>query len=186
MKYIYLLLTRPNSVPSRLIAMFTSDPFTHVSIAFDENITVMYSFTRIYRYFPVPGGLVEEKITKGFYSSRGNTPCTLLRLSVSDEIFYKARKKVLDMLARRSEYSYNYLGLFLCKLGIPRVRHNKFFCSEFVGRVLEDSGALELTKPSSLIRPNDFRDMHNFEIIYIGALKTLQDKIKPELSLLND
>lgn len=44
MKFVYILLTRTNTVLSRTIGFSTGDPFTHVSLALDAELTQLYSF----------------------------------------------------------------------------------------------------------------------------------------------
>ncbi len=172
MKSIYLLLTRSTSLPSRLIGLFTSEPFTHVSIAFDRELTVLYSFARKYPTLPLPAGLMEEHIDRGFYRRQGDIPCALLRMDVPDKIYSRAKTLVYNMFQRREDYTYSILGLLLCHLHISLDRPNRFFCSQFVGTVLAKSGALELPKPASLMHPFDFCTlrMNGLEVLYLGGL----------------
>lgn len=177
MKYIYILLTRTTSVPSRLIGRFTGEPFTHVSLSFDGGLTVLYSFARRYTRLPLPAGLTEERLDRGFYGTQGNIPCALLRLEVTDHIYYRARTKVLHMLQCRKDYTYSILGLLFCSLHIPLEFRNRYFCSQFVGKILSDSGALALPKPASLLHPSDFYDLDCLHVLYCGGLRNLRDLV---------
>lgn len=173
MKSIYLLLTRSTSLPSRLIGLFTSEPFTHVSIAFDRELTVLYSFARKYPAVPLPAGLMEEHIDRGFYRKQGDIPCALLQIDVPDKIYSRAKTLVYNMFQRREDYTYSILGLLLCHLRISLDLPNRYFCSQFVGTVLSESGALTLPKPASLMHPFDFCSMDGLEILYLGSLDGL-------------
>jgi len=173
MKFLYLLLTRSTSLPSRLIGLFTSEPFTHVSLAFDRDLSVLYSFARKYPSTPLPAGLTEEHIDRGFYQRQGNIPCALLRISVPDPIYFRAKTLVYQMFQRREDYTYSILGLLLCRLRIPFDLPNRYFCSQFVGTVLSESGALILPKPASLMHPFDFCSLREPEILYLGCLNGL-------------
>ena len=53
------------------------------------------------------------------------------------------------MFQRRESYRYSLLGLLLCRLQIPFDAPDRYFCSQFVGTVLAESGAAELPKPAS-------------------------------------
>ena len=75
MKYIYILLTKTKSVPSRIIGLFTGDAYTHSAIAFENEPTVFYSFSRLNEHFPFPGGLVEESPGIGFLGSHPESKC---------------------------------------------------------------------------------------------------------------
>ena len=173
MKSLYILLTRSGSLPSRLIGLFTDEPFTHASIAFDRELTVLYSFARKYPAVPLPAGLMEEHIDRGFYLRQGDIPCALLRMDVPDRIYSRAKTLVYNMFQRREEYAYSILGLLLCHLHISRDFRNRYFCSQFVGTVLEKSGALELPKPASLMHPFDFCSLYGLEVLYLGGLDGL-------------
>ncbi|MBE6711348.1 MAG: hypothetical protein J6C42_09025 [Clostridia bacterium] len=172
MKFLYLLLTRSTSLPSRLIGLFTSEPFTHISLAFDRELTVLYSFARKYPAIPLPAGLMEEHIDRGFYRKQGDIPCALLRIAVPEKIYFHAQTLVYNMLQRREDYTYSILGLLLCRMHISLDRPNRYFCSQFVGTVLAQSGALELPKPASLMHPFDFCSLREsgLELLYLGGL----------------
>ena len=174
MKSIYLLLTRSTSVPSRLIGLFTSEPFTHGSLAFDPELTVLYSFARKYPAVPLPAGLMEEHLDRGFYRRQGDIPCALLQMDVPDKIYYRAKTLVYNMLQRRENYRYSLFGLFLCRLRIPLDVPDRYFCSQFVGTVLAESGALELPKPASLMHPFDFCSLDGLHVLYLGGLTDLR------------
>lgn len=44
--YVYVVLTRTNTVISRLIQLFKKDEFTHAAISLDRDLANMYSFGR--------------------------------------------------------------------------------------------------------------------------------------------
>ena len=175
MKPIYIFLTRSRSLPSRLIALFTGDRYTHASLAFDGELTSLYSFARRYPSLPLPAGLVVEHLDRGFYRTQRGIPCAILRLRVPEAVYRSVRLRVMNMLRRSGEYRYSVLGLILCRHGIPAERKNRYFCSQFVAKVLSDAGALRLPKPPSLMRPADFADPALFsgcgiECVYRGRL----------------
>jgi len=174
MKSIYLLLTRSASVPSRLIGLLTDEPFTHVSLAFEPDLSVLYSFARKYPAVPLPAGLMEEYLDRGFYRKQGDIPCALLRMDVPDKIYYRAKTLVYNMLQRRESYRYSLLGLLFCRLRIPFEAPDRYFCSQFVGTVLSESGAAELPKPASLLHPFDFCSMDGLHVLYLGGLTELR------------
>lgn len=181
MKSIYLLLTRSSSLPSKLIGLFTNEPFTHVSIAFDRELTAMYSFARKYPAFPLPAGLMEEHISDGFYRKQNALPCALLRTDVPDNIYSRAETLVYNMFQRRDEYAYSILGLLFCRFHIPLAFPDRYFCSQFVGTVLAESGALELPKPASLMHPFDFCSVDGLDVLYLGSLDGLPSKQKTQV-----
>lgn len=65
---LYVIVTRTNTLPSRVIRVCTHSPYNHVSLSFDKELRDMVSFGRLYPSFPVPGGLYTRAGTKAFFS----------------------------------------------------------------------------------------------------------------------
>ncbi len=170
MKSIYLLLTRSQTFVSRAIHLATDDPYTHVSIAFESDLSCLYSFARRYAALPLPAGLVEEHLHRGFWRRHGSVPCALLKLEVEDAVYEKARKQVAQMMKKAKSYHYSVVGLALCRMQIAHQRRRHYFCSQFVGEVLQNSGALCLPKPPSLMRPVDFDLLPSAVCLFRGQL----------------
>lgn len=173
MKSIYILLTKSDTIVSRIIHLATADPYTHVSISFDSSLQPLYSFSRRYIHFPLPAGLRHEPFSEGFYKKYHYIPCALYELKVEDDIYNHAKMIVEDMLKESEVYKFNVLGLILCKLNIPYQRKYHYFCSEFVSKVLIQSQALSLPKLPCLMKPSDYIDMNDLQCVFEGKLEQL-------------
>jgi len=171
---IYILLTKFDTIISKIIALFTNDKYTHAAIAFDADLHDVYSFSRKYVNFPLPAGLRTEPLNKGIYKINEQMSCALFRIQVDSDSYNRARHEVKKMMRHRKRFEYNIIGLFLCKLGIAYKRRRHYFCSEFVATILTDSNALCLPKVPSLMRPNDYTQMPELECVYIGELRCLR------------
>ena len=163
---VYILLTRSGTWFSRLIHLATQDRYTHASIGLDGPTGPFYSFGRKYEHFALPAGLVEEQVTL----RRRTVPCCLYELKVSQETYFRLRRQLNCMYARREEYSYNLLGTLACYFNLPLRRRHHYFCSQFVAGLLEDCGALELPKPPALLRPADFCQAAGLRTVHQGPL----------------
>lgn len=172
---IYLLLTRSGTVLSGAISFFTGDSYTHVSLAFDPELNSLCSFARRNHAFPLPAGLVQESLDGGYFCRHSEMPCALYALPVSRGAYRRARQKVEKMLENQLDYHYSIKGLALCRLGIEEEREGHYFCSQFVGEVLEDSGACALPKPPSLMRPQDYASLPQGQCLYEGSLYRLSE-----------
>ena len=94
-----------------------------------------------------------------------------------EEAYTRARRRADHMMAHGNLYRFNVLGLVLCGLCTSAggaVRH--YFCSQFVGEVLEKSGALELPKHSTLMHPNDYTTLQDLHCVYEGRLSGLPQR----------
>ena len=137
MKTIYILLTRSGTLLSKLVYAVTGASYTHASMAFDEELNCLYSSTRKNGYTMFPAGPSKEYLNKGVFRLRGDAPCALYALDVTDEAYVRARRRAEHMMARGELYRFNTLGLILCALHIRWQRRRHYFCSQFVSEVLE-------------------------------------------------
>ena len=62
---LYIVLTRTNTLISRLIHVLKNDEYTHAAIALDSELKHMYSFGRIYAWNPFVGGFKKEEVNIG-------------------------------------------------------------------------------------------------------------------------
>ena len=60
MKTIYILLTRSGTLLSNLVYAVTGANYTHASLAFDEDLSCLYSSTRKNGYTMFPAGPSRE------------------------------------------------------------------------------------------------------------------------------
>ncbi|MGX7376200.1 hypothetical protein ACWOFO_03325 [Carnobacterium maltaromaticum] len=181
MKTIYILLTRSNTYISKLIQLVTSNDYTHVSLAFDEELSECFSFGRKNPYFALPAGLIQENLTNCFFNYHKDTPCTLYELKVSESVFMQARREVQQMVIEKKQYRYNIIGLVCCKLSILYQREKYYFCSQFVAEILEKSQAVILPKPAELIRPIDCISLIPGNCLFTGKISELVASVNSQV-----
>lgn len=166
---IYILLSRPNSFVSSLIAFFTHAEYSHISAAYDRELRSLCSFARKYQ-LPLPGGIVTENENGVLRKPLRNAKCIVLSVSVPDAVFEAFRSRIDDMLLNRRKYHYFLRGLFFCSFGIETHRENYYFCSQFVAELLTDAGVRGIPKPPSLMKPIDFLKIPELDCVYSGVL----------------
>ena len=176
MKTIYILLTRSGTLLSKLVYAVTGANYTHASMAFDDDLSCLYSSTRKNGYTMFPAGPSREYLNRGVFCLRENVPCALYALEVEDETYARARRRAEHMMVHGGLYRFNVLGLMLCALHIRWKRRRHYFCSQFVSEVLEKSGAMELPKDSTLMHPNDYPLLPQLKCLYKGRLADLPQR----------
>lgn len=176
MKTLYIFLTRSGTLVSNLVYALTGAEYTHISLAFDENLNTLYSSTRKNGYTMFPAGPSREYLNKGVFRLRENIPCALYALEVSDEAYARAKRRAEHMMTHGELYRFNSLGLLLCAFHIRWNRRRHYFCSQFVSEVLEKSGAMELPKHSTLMHPNDYTTLQDLHCVYEGRLSGLPQR----------
>ena len=179
MKTIYILLTRTQSILSKTVHLVTADQYTHAAIAFDQEFRMLYSSARWNGQDMFPCGPCREYLHKGFYA-RHKTPCAVYELHVEDDVYERAMEEVAQIISHQSQYHFNIIGLLLCHFRIPFRRKTYFFCSQFVGEILRRSGALDLPKDPSLIRPNDYTRLPQLKVRFQGYTSQIRRKL-PEV-----
>ena len=168
MKTLYIFLTRSGTLLSNLVYRLTGAQYTHISLAFDEDLSTLYSSTRKNGYTMFPAGPSREYLNRGVFLMRENIPCALYALEVTDEAYTRAKRRTQHMMHYGELYRFNSLGLLLCWMHIRWQRRRHYFCSQFVSEVLQKSGALELPKPSTLMHPSDYAELPELRCLYAG------------------
>lgn len=173
MKSIFILLTASETYISKVIKLTTADTYTHISLSFDASLNTFYSFARKKIDVPLPAGLMKEHLYTGYFGKYSSTPCALYEIKVDDDSYLLAKNMVESMYAMGNKYHYSIIGLLLCRFSIPLNRENHYFCSQFVGEILEKSGAAILPKPTSLMRPADYLSLQEAVFMYEGTIGSL-------------
>ena len=172
-KKIYILLTDTGTILTRLIKSYTKKPYNHASIAFDAELTEVYSFGRKTAKNPFIGGFVREDIQSVLFKQ---TNGAIYSLTITNDEFQKMYQYIQEMDVKKEYYRYNFIGLFGVLFKKPIKRKNAFFCSQFVASVLKESNVIDFEKDLSLVEPSDLPHSANFQMIYEGRLKDYQNR----------
>ncbi|WP_228550157.1 hypothetical protein [Salinibacillus xinjiangensis] len=169
-KSVYVLLTDTGTLFTKIIKWFTNAPYNHVSIVLDEELGEMYSFGRKHPRNPLIAGFIREDVYFGTYRYFNNTRCLLLKIDVSSKQYSRIKNVIQSFNLNKDLYSYNLLGLVGVVFRRPIHLRNKYFCSQFVAEVFQQSGLKLWRLPSALITPNHFFKHKSFQIVYEGRL----------------
>jgi hypothetical protein len=129
-----------------------------------------YSFGRKIVWFPLIGGFVVERIDSGVYKACADTRCIIYKLEI-DDLKYDLLKASVDLFIKNKElYRYNIIGLLGVILKVPMKRKNRYFCTQFVAAMLQQSGIHDFKKDASLVTPDDFHKIPGLSRLYEGRL----------------
>lgn len=174
MKKIYIVLTHTGTILSKIIKIFTRNRYTHVSIALDEKMDCMYSFGRINPYNPFVGRFVKEGIDIGTFKRFKDTTTEVYSIEIPDEKYNKIKEIIAQMTINKDIYKFNIRGLVFAFFRKRHIRKNKFYCSEFVRYILENSD-VQIKGISNVIKPEDFRDLKALNLEYRGLLRMYKE-----------
>lgn len=168
MKKIYIIVSNSGSLVSKVLMHFTHQKYVHVTIALDDNLKEAYSFGRKFTYVPLPGGFINEKYDKR-YKHFKNSYFKIYELKVSNNKFQKLKNNLKnDYLINKKKYKYNIIGLYYIQRKKIHHREKHLLCSQFCSKILIDNNILTFAKDYSLIKPEDFLNIENTNVIYEG------------------
>lgn len=171
--YLYIVLTRTNTVISRLIQLFKNDEYTHAAISLDKELNYMYSFGRRNTYNPFIGRFRKEDINEGIYKFCDTLPGAIIEVEVSREQHEKAKALLEHFITNSKLYKYNYKGLLHSLLNKPACSEDRFLCSEFVYHILNESGIADFKISRNLVRPQSLLKLEG-RMIFKGNLKDIK------------
>ena len=90
-KRVYVLLTDTGTIFTKMIKLYTRKTYNHASIAFDEDLTQVYSFGRKRSENPFIGGFVKENINEGLFK---NATCAVYSLEINETDYEKMKQYI--------------------------------------------------------------------------------------------
>lgn len=172
MKNIYVVLTRTNTVLSKIIGTITNSEYTHASISLDNNFDKMYSFGRKNVYNPFIGTFVIENFNEGVFGIHECLHGKIIELEITNKQYDSIKKLINNFIINKNYYKYNYLGLIDSLIERESYSEKSFLCSEFVYYILYSNDIINFNIPRNLVKPEDFKNL-NGKIIFEGDLKEI-------------
>lgn len=176
-KTIYIVLTDTGTLLSKAIGMYTRKDLNHASIAFDEQLTEMYSFGRKQRHNPFIGGFVKENAADGIFR---DATCAIFSYQVSDEEYDRMRRRIRHIEMNKEQYRYNFIGLFGVAVNKGIQRNHAFFCSQFVATIVNEGGLQMFSIAPNLVQPHHFAQLKCLKPVYQGELQSYLRKVRGE------
>lgn len=173
MKKIYIVLTQSYTLLARIIKVFTKGKYSHVSISFNKECTDMYSIGRKYRYNSFVGIYKRENIYEGVFKNK-NSEILIYELEVEEDKYDNIRK-LLEKYGKESK-GYNFIGLVLALFN-KKLNRRKYYCSEFIYKVLSDDKVGLYPKTNNIVKPMDFKNIKGLRKIYCGKIKNYKKKL---------
>ena len=168
---IYIILVKSPTVPAKFIRFFKREKYSHAAIALDKELNSMFSFARKWESFPFAGCFKRENINEGVYKKHSKLPGIILELTVTEQQYQKMIVQIEKFKKNKKIYSYNYLGLIFNFFRLDYKRDYKFFCSEFVYYILNESGIIDLKMSRIFVSPQELLKVSD-KVLYEGNLKT--------------
>ena len=164
-----------NTIPSKLVKLFTRYEYSHVGISLNRNCDIIYSFGRRHVNTILNGGLSIEHKHGEFFSKFNKTVCRIFETEISKESYEYIRKTLDDMEKNIDDYKYDYIGIIPRFFHIPFTLKNRYVCSYFIAELLDKADIYHFNKPNCLTKPKDFENLNGFYEIYKGSYLSYKD-----------
>ncbi len=174
---IYIVLSQSYTTLARIIKLFTKDKYSHVSISLDKECSDMYSIGRRFTYYPFSGVYKNESIYKGVFNRNKKAQILVYELDITSDQ-YDNIINLLDEYGKESK-GYNFVGLILAIFN-KKIDRKKYYCSEFIYKVLSDDSVKIYPKTNDIVKPMDFEKIDNLKKVYEGKIidyKIENDKV---------
>lgn len=171
-KRIYIILSYTGTAYSKFLQIALREKYVHVSISLDRELKEVYSFGRRNPEKMFPTGFVLEDLAK-ISTVFKDSICQIYELEIEKKQFYLLKKKIKQFYRNKEIYKYNILGLIPINFNIKYERDHHYACSQFVGKMLQDTGICNLEKNYSIIKPRDIENIKCMNKIYEGRISDI-------------
>lgn len=169
MKKVYILLMHTDTIPSKIVKIFTRYEYSHVAISLDRTCNTLYSFGRKKLHSVIDGGFSIENKDGEFFKTFDQTKCRIYEVVISDRQYLKLASIIEYMKEHSEEYKYDFLGIAFRFFKLPVTFKKKYVCSYFVAYVLQQCQIYNFNKKLCFIKPKDFENLNGFNEVYRGA-----------------
>lgn len=116
------------------------------------------------------GGFVIENAFRHVFGRFDNVPCLILEKEITDEQYDDLQKSINEFIVNKDSLSYDLISLALANTNYSWVSDTKYFCSQFVTKLLNDID-IETPKKPEHMHPMDFTKINGAKIVFEGDLK---------------
>lgn len=172
MKKIYIMLSKTESVFCALINSYTKEPYAHVSLIFSDDFKSGYSFSRKNIHNPFFGGFMIENYVR-WVKKFPLTECRMYELYIPEENYTRILNKLAEFELEKEKYKYNLVGVLGYMFNIKIQPKYRYFCSQFVSYILQETQTLDFGKEPICTTAIDFKNHPQLALIYEGYLNQL-------------
>lgn len=174
MEKLYIAYVDTPGLFASMIRRVVKMNYVHVVLSLDENLIEAYSFGRRHPSVALFSGFEKEDLVK-IHKKFPTAKYRISYIECTREQKENIRKQLLECYKNRFKYHYCILGLPFILFNKPFYQKNRYTCSSFTSRILEENGIKLFDKHFSLVTPRDFYDL-NLPCIYEGSIKPLVDE----------
>jgi len=161
--FVYVVFIVTNTNIGKMIRLFTRNQFSHVTLAFDQDLRKMYSFARYRINSPISGGFVVEQ-PKRYLMGNKDVFVKICKLTISQEEHRYIQTELSYFNNNKEEMIYNTLNAVLSLWNKKIDARNTYTCLEFVTHLLHMENVMSIRQLEQSL------DQY---LIYQGSLKKI-------------
>lgn len=170
MRYIYLVFSRTPSRVGKMIRLFSGARFNHVSVAFDKDLSKLYSFGRRKNNIPLNAGLVKEYPERFSLKKVDFVEVQIIKIPVTKKQ-YNLGKLRIKQIMQDKKYLYNLYSVIFYPVFKGFYTYKAYTCVEFVLHMLQYMEINICTdKPTYKYLPDELLSVINFPVVFEGNL----------------
>lgn len=172
MAHIYIALVDTPGFFAALIRRFLGQRYIHVVIASDAELREAYSVGRRNPAIPLLAGFEREDKDRILHTF----PSAFYRICELECTQAQKReicRRLKEDYQRRFHIHYAVIGLPFILADIPFFIRNRYTCSSYIARILQENGIRIAKKHFSLVTPKDFYEYGKMRVIFEGELSKI-------------
>lgn len=172
MAHMYIALVDTPGFFAALIRGFLRQRYIHVVIAPDAQLEEAYSVGRRNPAVPVFAGFEKEdknRILQAFPTAFYR----ICELECTDAQKEGIMRQLQADYRRRFHIHYAVLGLPFILMSVPFFIRNRYTCSSYIARILQENGIRIADKHFSLVTPKDFYEYGKMRVVFEGKLSEI-------------
>jgi hypothetical protein len=170
MRYIYLVFSSTPSRVGKMIRLFSGTRFNHVSLAFDKDLSKLYSFGRRKNNVPLNGGLVKEYPERFSLKKVNFVDVQIHKIPVT-KTQYNSGKLRIAQIMKDEKYLYNLYSVLFYPLFKGFYTYKAYTCVEFVLHMLKHMEInIDTDKPTYKYLPDELLPIVDFPLVFEGNL----------------
>lgn len=169
-KQVYFVFSSTLTKIGSIIRVLTHNRYNHVSVAFDPNLTEMYSYARHKAAAPLDGGFVQETPLRFTLNKQKDIYIKLCAVSLSEDEYIKVREYIDHLKRNQADCLYNLFAAVLHPLHKGIDIKDSYSCVGFAAQLLMISGFLDSDRKNYEYTISNLESILNPNKIYEGKL----------------
>ncbi len=166
-KRIYLIFSITKTKIGKVIRKVTHYPYSHVSVALEPDLSIIYSFGRHYKSTPFYGGFVRESHLR-YRNSDGTARILVCAVPVTPEQYNKAVEYIHELSSNNKVYLYNMISAACATVNRRVLIDRAYTCAEFAIELLAHCGVENAPDPRRFCSIKQLIEIYEKYTVYEG------------------